>query len=493
MFHLHELISEAGNSLGRDILVIGDVMLDGYIFGEANRISPEAPVLIVKKQKNTYVLGGAGNVAGNIAGLGLNCTICGITGDDFAGTKLSEALGQKNISNKLLKTTTRRTTIKSRVMAAGQQVVRIDDEEEATMSSELELLFLRAILKEIKRKPSVIIISDYNKGTLSENVCQTIIENAAKLSIPVIIDPKGVNYKKYRGAHTITPNLNELKEILLAEYNYDVGAKDITECINVIKSVRLDLDIDRFVVTLGKHGILNVPASGDCKLFPASESSVIDVSGAGDTVVASLAYAYASSHYGESAIELANICAGIVVKQLGTATIRLSDIDVALKKLEKSGMLLSLASLDHFVSYYRKIRKKIVFTNGCFDLLHVGHISYLVKAKEKGDILIVGINSDTSVTNLKGHGRPINSAMDRAQMLMALQCVDAVIIFEEQTPEKLINKIVPDVLVKGSDYSIDNIIGADFVRDNGGQTIIVPFIEGKSTTSIINRIIDLND
>lgn len=492
MQHLHDLILQTREGLARNVLVVGDVMLDHYIFGHSSRVSPEAPVLIVEKKENKFVLGGAANVAGNLAGLGITCTICGLIGDDPSGRRLTQALDEKNVINGLLKTSQKRTAVKSRILSSGQQIVRVDDEDVALISPELEAMFLKSILEKINKKPSVIVLSDYNKGSLTENICQAVIEYAAQLDVPVIVDPKGVNYEKYNRAHTIKPNLSELNQILQHKYNYIVNQSNIMESTGVIQRLMADLEVKRLVVTLGNQGILDVRCSGEYKLFPVLADSVIDVSGAGDTVTASLAFAYSYSHFEATAIELANFCAGIVIKQLGTATISLRDIDLAFKNSEKSTTLLDGTSLGHYVSYCRKLGKKIVFTNGCFDILHAGHVSYLERAKEMGDILIVAINSDDSVKELKGQSRPINSEEDRAQVLLSLRCVDAVIVFDDQTPERLITQIRPDLLVKGGDYIADEIVGAKFVKQNGGSVLVLPFVDGRSTSETIKRIISLN-
>lgn len=470
------------NSLGKKkILVVGDVMLDSYFLGEISRISPEAPVPVFKKKSERCVLGGAANVAANLVAANQDVSIMSIIGNDDIGEKLVDLLDAKGINSNLLFKVDRCTTLKTRFLAGNnQQVIRLDVEDTSPISKEIcqELLLL---LSKSIAKYDMIVVSDYLKGLLTQELTQGIIKLANEENISVVIDVKDSKYGKYYGATLLKPNLNELR--LLTGKNVN----SIDDIIKVSNELRERCGCKYILTTLGARGMILV---GEQTPYHVNSSGkeVFDVSGAGDTVIAYLSACMANKFVIKDAVDIANYAAGIQVGKVGTSSVSWQEVCYLLRdsNTDASRKLLSTQSVDSF--RFDHSDKKVVFTNGCFDILHVGHKRYLEKAAALGDILVVGVNSDDSVRRLKGPDRPINNELERAEMLCSMGFIDYVVIFNEDTPYNLISKIQPDVLVKGGDYKPEEVVGRDVVEARGGRLEIISFVEGKSTTNIINKI-----
>jgi len=472
-------------------LVIGDVMLDHYIMGDVKRLSPEAPVPIVNINDNVYKIGGAGNVALNLAGLGINTFIVGEIGNDYSGEVLKDLFKENGISTKNLMKKKGATTTKTRIMGGQQQMIRLDYEELSTGPNQAEL---KKILKLISNGPSAIIISDYEKGFLSAPVLKKIIEAANKKCIPVLVDPKGRDLEKYRGATAITPNKKEA--YLLS----NLTDKDENFLDASLKKLIKKYNFNFIAMTQGELGIKHI-TNKKVEEFPTRASEqVFDVSGAGDTVIATLTACIIGNLPLKDSFELANLAAGIVIRQIGTMPIERNELLIELHSLTSINTIKKvIGSKDDLINEVATLRKNntnhntqekliVGFTNGCFDILHAGHVTYLAKAKEQVDLLIVALNSDSSVRKIKGANRPIIGEADRALVLCALESVDSVILFDEATPLNLIKSIKPDVLFKGNDYTLKNVVGAKEMKKWGGKAILIPVVEGKSTTKIIKKI-----
>lgn len=465
----------------KNILVAGDAMLDSYYFGEVNRISPEAPVPVFRKKTEENVLGGATNVAANLVAANQNVSMMSMVGDDNNGQLLLNLLVNNKITSELVVTLPRKTTVKTRFLAANhQQVMRLDVEDTnpitKTRSDEL-LKKLKGVIDQF----DLILLSDYMKGFLTRDLCQGMIKMAVAHSIPVIVDVKDPNYGKYYGATLLKPNLSELRMLT------GVNAQTDDEIVSASEELRKRSQCQYVLTTLGARGMVLV-GDGAPYFVKSKVREVFDVSGAGDTTIAYLAACMASRFSIRDSVDIANLAAGIQVGKVGTSSVGLEEVRSALSNecTCSSRKILSMVDAENLRT--EKADKKIVFTNGCFDILHVGHLRYLEQASKLGDILIVGLNSDTSVKNIKGEDRPINSEDDRTEMLSALGFVDYVVVFEEDTPYNLIKAIQPDILVKGGDYKPEDVVGRDIVESRGGKVQILPFVEGKSTTSIINKI-----
>ena len=458
---------------GAKILVAGDLMLDRYHFGTVGRISPEAPVPVVNVKKTTQTLGGSGNVANNIAHLGAEATVMGIWGADSDAEILKGMMDNINVGYDMVSTGAP-TTTKLRVIGEKQQIVRLDFEEILNLT-QAQAADVTARAREHIKQCGAVVISDYGKGFCTLNVCEEIIRLAEKQGIPVIVDPKGSDWRKYAGATTVTPNVKELAEA--------VGRHVPNEDEAVVLAAREIIDRVRLkylVVTRSEKGITVVDEK-DYMHFPTEAREVFDVSGAGDTVVASLALGLAKGFSLREAVMVANRAAGIVVGKIGTAPVLLSELNGVHDVKSK------LMPLDKLMAELEKARltgKKIVFTNGCFDILHKGHVTYLKKAAELGDILVLGLNSDDSIRRIKGPLRPINSENDRAEVLAALESIGYITIFDEDTPHDLIKAVTPDVLVKGADYKVEEVVGREFAK----KTVLIDFVQGYSTTSVINAM-----
>jgi D-beta-D-heptose 7-phosphate kinase / D-beta-D-heptose 1-phosphate adenosyltransferase len=480
---LHRVIELIENNWEEaHVVVVGDVMLDRYIWGEVERISPEAPVPVVRAGHRTEQPGGAANVAMNIAELGGQVTLLGFCGDDSDATILEARLRQTGITSRMTTVAGHPTTSKLRILGGKQQMLRLDVEK----TSGYPAGAYKALLSDLDQALSgaqVVVLSDYAKGVLSEELCREAIRMARDRSIPVLVDPKHRNFARYRGASTICPNLHELSTAS------GVPAGSLDTVLRAGQEMVLQLDVETLTVTLSEKGIA-VLREDSCFISPAAARQVFDVSGAGDTVIATLALARACNLEIESAVQLANIAAGIVVSKVGTVPVSKDELLASLTReieLHAEEKVLPLDRLMMRVAAWRSMGQSVVFTNGCFDLLHIGHISLLQAARREGDRLVVAINSDTSVRNLKGPARPVVGEEERARILAALTAVDAVVIFEESTPLRLIEALRPDVLVKGGDYTEETIVGASEVTAWGGRVKIVPTVEGFSTTELIAR------
>ncbi|EAK0818916.1 D-glycero-beta-D-manno-heptose-7-phosphate kinase [Campylobacter lari] len=442
------------------ILVVGDFMVDHYIWCDCTRISPEAPVMVMKSQKEDKRLGGAGNVYANLKSLGAEVFALGLVGDDESGRFLKE-----NLNAKLLVEKDRKTPLKSRVLSHSQQVLRLDDENDFDTKLEDEII---QEYKTIAKDYDAIVLSDYAKGILTSKVTKALIEHANTLNLPILIDPKGSDFSKYQNATLLTPNKKEAIQAL--------GVEKIDNLEKALKKLKDDLNLAYSIITLSEEGI----ALFDEKLhiIPAKALEVYDVTGAGDSVIAMLAYALALKVDIVKACELANDAAAVVVAKVGSVSVSLEEI----KNLKKASFEDKIKSKEELVKLIQN--QKVVFTNGCFDIMHYGHIKYLEKAKKLGDILVVGLNSDESVKKLKGNSRPINLEFQRACMLASMYFVDYVVIFNDDTPYELIEFLKPDVLVKGADYKGKEVVGSNLVK----KVELIDFEDGFSTTNIINRI-----
>lgn len=457
------------------VLVIGDIMLDRYWHGDTSRISPEAPVPVVNVSHTEDRAGGAGNVALNIAVLGCKVTLCGVTGDDEAAQSLEEILQHQEVSCHFEKRKHQQTITKLRLMSRSQQLLRADFEKDFALDNGLDVQRITDLIEQ----HDVVVLSDYGKGTLKDP--QPIIQAALLANKPVIVDPKGSDFTKYRQATLITPNQSEFDVIAGASSNEQ-------DFLEQGKKLRRNLNIDSLLVTRSEKGMALFSAQEEPYLQPTQAQEVFDVTGAGDTVVATLAASVASGSSIKEAVQIANLAAGVVVGKLGTATVNQQELTHAMLSQQplKKGVMGEL-ELAELIKQAKASGEKVVMTNGCFDILHSGHVSYLKQAAELGDRLIIAVNSDDSVKRLKGESRPINPCEQRMLVLAELSSVDWVVEFSEDTPARLIEALEPDVLVKGGDYTVEQIAGADSVLENGGEVIILDFVDGISTSKIIEK------
>ena len=460
------------------ILVIGDIMLDRYWSGSTSRISPEAPVPVVRIGDTENRLGGGANVAKNLSVLGCEVKLSGIIGNDEAGKEIKNLLIDSGISSELHIKENFKTITKLRIISQHQQLIRLDFEEAYSQS---EKPYFEKAAEDLVKDNDLVIISDYAKGTVEH--CQPIIKACNQNNITVLVDPKGSNFKRYSGASLLTPNLSEL-EAITGKTN------SLEEVFEKASELCSELNIESILVTLSEKGMVLVSPTQPPFHIPTQAKEVFDVTGAGDTVIACLAASIAVGTDKQSAMRIANAAAGVAVGKIGTATVTQEEIISALgdhiHKL-KTGAI-SLEELKKQLPLCRSEGEKIVFTNGCFDILHAGHVRYLKQAAKLGDRLIVGLNSDNSIKILKGEKRPIVPLEERMEILASLRCVDWVVSFEEETPINLISNLLPDYLAKGGDYIAEEIVGHKEVTKNGGKVIIMPFVDGCSTTSIIEKI-----
>lgn len=465
-------------------LVIGDLMLDRYLWGKVERVSPEAPVPVVLLDKENCRPGGAANVAANLAGLGLRCRLLGTVGNDEAGRQLIDTVSQAGVETQSIVRLAERPTItKTRIVGGHQQILRVDRESSAAFSPEELCSLESAVRQAMAEAPAIVVLSDYAKGALHPEICQLAIGLAKQAGISVLVDPKGRDYSKYRGATALTPNRRETSEAC-------GGIGDIDALLNAADNLRRELALDFLAVTRSEEGISLIEDSQRLQI-PAMAKQVFDVSGAGDTVIATLAAGLVAglSHY--DALHLANLAAGIVVGKVGTVTITAEELLAELANEEVREQADKVCDLDRLlarVANWKAAGKTIVFTNGCFDLLHSGHVTYLEQARKLGHKLIVGLNTDHSVSALKGPSRPVIHEADRARVLAALESVDAVVLFDEDTPLKLIDLVRPNVLVKGSDYAEDQVVGGKEVKSWGGRVALVDIVPGRSTSGIIGKL-----
>lgn len=461
------------------ILVIGDLMIDHYLWGGCERISPEAPVQVVDIARETTVLGGAGNVINNLVALGAQVSVSGVIGDDENGEELRTMLS--NIGAEcggLVQQKGRKTSKKSRVIASNQQILRYDRESKEAIEKASERAIVSYVIDVIDTC-DIIILSDYGKGVITDAVAGGVIAAAKAGGKKVLVDPKGKDYRKYRGAYLLTPNKKEASEATGIVINDDKSLQ------KALLSLKDTCALECSMITLSEDGIAIYDKN--MRRFPTVAKEVYDVTGAGDTVIASLSFALSSGLSIDEAAPFANHAAAVVVGKIGSATVTLSEIEAYESSLHQSSSEMHIKTKEEIYALSDRIKKegkRVVFTNGCFDILHVGHVKYLQEAKSYGDVLIVGLNSDSSVRELKGPSRPVNTENDRAYILAALESVDYVVLFSEETPHELIRNIAPDILVKGGDYEGKNVVGAEFA----GELRLVQFVDGKSTTATIARI-----
>jgi len=459
-----------------NIAVIGDLMIDNYIWGSCDRISPEAPVQVVLKQSSTSLLGGAGNVVNNLNALNVKVSLFSVIGDDDNAKELIPLL--ENTNSYLATQKGRITTKKSRIMVSKHQVLRVDEESNTPIDKTSEDIILKEFKAKVKEFDAVII-SDYGKGVITKKLAQEIITFANKYKKPILVDPKGKDYSKYKGATLITPNKKE------AQLASNIEIDNNTTLQKTLEHFKSLLNLKYSLITLSQDGIALLDKN--LHIIPTVAKEVYDVTGAGDTVIASLAVALSRGKSIYEACKFANSAAAVVVGKVGSATATYDEIK-AYENILKSNLpnskTKSFKEIENISKLLKSQDKKVVFTNGCFDILHSGHTTYLQKAKELGDVLILGLNSDNSIKRLKGKNRPINSLEERATVLSALSSVDYIVPFEEDTPYELIKIVEPDILVKGADYKDKEIVGSDIAK----EVKLIEFVDGKSTTNIIKKI-----
>ncbi len=473
----------------RPILVIGDLILDGYYWGEVSRISPEAPVPVVHVQSTSWTAGGAANVAMNLAGLGLQVSLAGMVGNDHDGERLIGLLNDRKVdTSRVLAAGQWQTIVKTRIIARNQQLLRLDQEGPLQIDpAEFEGWWIN-LQTALSARPSAIVLSDYGKGLLSAERCQQIISEAQRMAIPVLVDPKGKDFSKYAGATLISPNRAEMAAAA------NVSAGDFAELLGAAGQMSAALAIPHFLVTLSEQGIAHIH-QGKHQQYPALAQEICDVAGAGDTVIALIAAGMVGGLDWPLSIYLANVAAGLAVSRVGVHPVCRQELLAALSREHSLGQADKVCTSQQLmarIAVWRNGGERIVFTNGCFDLLHAGHVSYLEQARALGDRLIVGLNTDRSVRAIKGPARPVIGQEDRARVLAALATVDGVILFDEPTPIDLIHLISPDTLVKGADYTEEQVVGADFVKAAGGQVALIPLLAGRSSSGIIHNLIDRN-
>ena len=472
---------------GRTVLCIGDIMLDEFVYGEVSRISPEAPTPVIVAQRSEIHIGGAGNVARNVASLGARCIFVGLVGKDDAGARLKTALDElAAIEHVLVCDPSRPTTRKVRFVSEhfSTHMLRADWEQSLPASDEVETKLIEAILPGIARA-DIVLLSDYAKGVLTARVIRHTIDAAKKLGKPVIVDPKSLNWAIYRGATLLTPNRKEFAEATRSRADTPQSIVDASEDV-----MRL-ADCEAILVTQGEHGMTLVARGGEAVHVPAFPVKVRDVSGAGDTVAAALAVSRAAGADWDTALRMANAAAAVAVGKQGTASVSAAELrrkilpHATLVAEEK--IVLEPDTLDAQLAEWRRQGRRVGFTNGCFDILHPGHVKVLTAARAACDRLIVGLNSDASVRRLKGAERPVQDERARAEVLAALEAVDLVVIFEEDTPIDLIRRIKPGVLVKGGDYTREQVVGHEIVEEAGGMVVLVDILQGFSTTALVHR------
>ena len=464
------------------LLVIGDVMLDRYWHGSASRVSPEAPVPVVKVANREDRPGGAGNVALNIAALGSAVRLVGVVGDDETGLELYSRLKAAGVYCDFLQSEEKPTITKLRIISQHQQLIRLDFEKAFEAS---DIIGLQDKAKSLVDDSQVMVLSDYGKGALQDII--DLIDLGRSRNIPIIVDPKGADFTKYRGATLITPNLTEFEAVVGGSDNED-------EFVN--KGLRLvrELNLEAILITRGEHGMTLIRPDSPELHLPARAQEVFDVTGAGDTVISVLAASMAAGDGLADATALANLAAGLVVGKLGTAAISGPELRRAMLADQNSGRgVMTAEQLQIVVQDSKAHGEKIIFTNGCFDIIHAGHVGYLAEAKRLGDRLVVAINDDDSAHRLKGEGRPINPVERRMAVLAGLEAVDWVVSFSEDTPEPLLESLQPEVLVKGGDYTMDQVVGADYVKSYGGVVRVLEFLDNCSTSAIMEKIKEVGE
>jgi D-beta-D-heptose 7-phosphate kinase/D-beta-D-heptose 1-phosphate adenosyltransferase len=461
------------------VLVVGDLIIDQYLWGTCDRISPEAPVQIVKIDSENVVLGGAGNVVNNLKSLGAKVDVISVISESQTSEILRVLFTNIGVDTKyLISQKERINSKKSRIIASQQQVVRYDHESTEEINDKSQSLLLN-IFEKIVMDYEIVLLSDYSKGVLTRRLTQSLIKISRKNNTKVLIDPKGSDFSKYKGAFLLTPNKKEASEATKINIQDNASLKD------AIVKIKTECELDVSIITLSENGIAIY--DNNLRTHPTVTREVFDVTGAGDTILASLGFALACDYDIDNAVKFSNLAAGVVVGKIGSSTATLNEIiqhESSLKKSSSDNCIKTSNEITVLSDELRAKNNRIVFTNGCFDLLHAGHVRYLETAKSFGEVLIVGLNSDQSVTHLKGENRPINHQMDRAYILAALEAVDYVVIFDEDTPYKLIEAIKPNTLVKGGDYKDKEVVGQDIVD----ELKLVKFIENQSTSQIIKKI-----
>jgi D-beta-D-heptose 7-phosphate kinase/D-beta-D-heptose 1-phosphate adenosyltransferase len=468
------------------VLCVGDLMLDEFVYGEVSRISPEAPAPVIAVQRSENNIGGAGNVARNIAALGARCIFVGLVGDDHAGKALQDSLAQESLIEALLVVDANRpTTRKVRFVSEhfSTHMLRADWELAAPASAAIEQKLIDTIIPQLQRA-DIVLLSDYAKGVLTARVIRNVIDAARKLGKRVIVDPKSANFAIYRGATLLTPNRKEFSEATRSRADSDVSIATAAQESMILA------DCEAMLITQSEHGMTLVPRGGDAIHVPALPIKVRDVSGAGDTVAATLAVTLAAGADWDTALRTATAAAAVAVSKKGTAIVTPAELrrrmlpDAFLAAEDK---IVAADALDAKLQAWRKAELRVGFTNGCFDILHPGHVKVLTAARATCDRLIVGLNSDASTRRLKGPERPVQNEQARAEVLAALEAVDLVVIFEQDTPLELITRIRPSVLVKGGDYTREQVVGHEVVAANGGEVVLIDILQGHSTTSLVNR------
>ncbi len=473
------------------VLVVGDLMLDRYVWGDVPRISPEAPVPVFRADRSEDRLGGAASVAGLLTALGSRVTLVGVLGDDLSGGRCRELFQARGLDTALVLTVPGRpTTRKERYLGRAdhkypQQVLRVDYETEQALAPHLADQLAEACRAGLS-DASIVLVSDYRKGVCTPALLQRLIPSARERGRRVLVDPSPVaaDWHCYRGCHLLTPNRREAAQ----------GARqpitDLDSAFGAAEVLRRQFDLEAGLVTLDREGIVRVDAEGQRQHYPARERQVYDITGAGDTVLAVLGLVLGAGHSLDEALSLAIVAAGIQVERVGVAPVTRQDllVDLVAHPAGEREKLVPRAALPAALAPARAAGQRVVFTNGCFDLLHPGHIHLLQEARRQGDVLVVGLNADVSVRRLKGPDRPLQNERSRAQVLAALACVDFVCLFEEDTPEALVQTICPDVMVKGADYRPEQIAGWPFVQARGGRLHLVPLAEGQSTTALAARL-----
>ncbi|MBL1147890.1 MAG: D-glycero-beta-D-manno-heptose-7-phosphate kinase [Pseudomonadota bacterium] len=463
------------------ILCIGDIMLDHFMYGSVARISPEAPIPVLKLERETQMLGGVGNVVANLAALGVKTSVVATVGQDMAAEQIRAKLQDIRVSDGGLVTDAERpTSVKTRYLSGGQQLLRTDREKTGALSGESRSRFYEAVDAAIM-DADIVVLSDYGKGTIDADLCHYVVSRGKR----VIVDPKGRDYSCYKGAFLVTPNRTELADAS------DMATGTDEEVTAAAKSLMELTGVENILATRSKDGmsiVYGAAAKKDPVHIKTSVREVYDVSGAGDTVVAVMAAMLATGAELEAAASVANVAGGIVVGKIGTATVTVPDIKKQIDNTRNTGGVTREEALEQ-VERWRANGLTVGFTNGCFDLLHPGHISLLEQARARCDRLIVGLNTDASVRRLKGETRPIQNETARTTVLQALAAVDMVVLFDEDTPEQLIKDISPNLLVKGADYTIENVVGAAHVMSYGGEVYLAELTEGQSTTGMVGRMV----
>lgn len=471
---------------GTRVMVVGDIMLDRFMYGSVERISPEAPIPIFTQQREERMLGGAGNVVRNLLSLGAEATFIAVIGDDAVGNQLTALVGsEKRLLPYLITERGRVSSKKTRYVAGSQQLLRSDHETKTAITDSTAAKLIDAVVSELPRQQAVIL-SDYGKGMLTPDICRAIIDAARAANVPVFVDPKQRDVSIYSGATVLSPNVKELA----AASGVDGFASDAA-LIGAAQALAANHHFSYVLATRSEKGMSLIDAEGLLQHINAEVHEVFDVSGAGDTVIATLALSYAAGAPMTEAAEIANLAAGVAVGRLGTAVVYRTDITSAFyahRAVELQKKILPLSHARAVVENWRRDGLAIGFTNGCFDIMHAGHISLLLDAAKRCDRLVVGLNTDASVRGLKGPTRPVNAEQDRAAVLAALSMVSAVVLFDEETPLSLIKALEPDVLMKGADYTKEQVVGWELVESYGGRVELIPLKDGYSTTGIIKKM-----